>query len=1051
MNILGRGLQAWRVYLLLGILATGAYFLLPSQTAQHVLRLMFIMAALAATVTGVLMHRPSRPLPWYLFAFSLLMSILGTVTYGYYEAVLGVESPSTTVADAFFIASYLCAAAALLLIQSRRLIRDRTSMIDPIIVAVGAGMLVWLFLMKPYAEDPSLSLLERLVSIAYPLMDVLLLAFVVRLLLVPGGRPPAYYPLVLGPAFVLAFDAAYTATTLAGTYQTGSPIDALELLFYVLFGVAALHPSMADLSEIVLHPETKLTWRRLALLTAASLMPPGVLALQAARGEPIHVHVIVGGSVVLFLLVLARMAGIMRSREQAIDQERILRMTADALVAAPNRVSIYEVALDAVQALVGITSKTWVGIATGSPEGDTVVAATGKHAGEVLGARIYLDEYLDTLRTILLKGRVVEAEHPDIINNSKLKVLDFEPGTQAVFLVPLLVQARLRGVILVLTDSTLSEDKKATLEALGREVTLALESVTLAEETHQRKSEERFRSLVQNSSDVVAIVGTDGITHYVSPAVERILGYKSEDGFGPSIFKPPVLHPDDTDRVREVFAQLIGSPGASAMMEFRLRHADGRWIHVEATVKNMLDDPNVSGIVVNYRDVSERKTFEEQLRHQAFHDPLTNLPNRALFMDRLWHALSHVERREKAVAVLFMDLDNFKLVNDSMGHEAGDLLLVSVTERLQGCLRPEDTVARFGGDEFTILLEDVRDASDAVQVADRITQALKAPFVVDNREVFVTTSIGIALATSSLERPTDLLRNADVALYRAKDSGKAACKVFDVSMNILTLERLDLTADLRRAIERGEFAVHYQPQLELATGRIAGWEALMRWKHPERGLILPPTFLSIAEETGLITQIGKLVLEEACRQAKEWQGQCPTADTPLKVSVNISARQFQRPDELIREVVRVLEETRLAPSCLVLEITESMIMRDAEHNVDVLGRLKDLGIQFAIDDFGTGYSNLAYLKRFPVDTLKVDKSFIDGLRENAEDTAIVEAVISLARTLGLSTVAEGIETTEQLNWVQALGCELGQGYYFSKPLPAHEASALLLASSGPAQ
>src|SRR5215207_1089456 len=380
----GVRLWGWYVYLLLGVLATGAYFLLPSQAAQNALRLLFVMSALAATVTGVFMHRPNRPLPWYLFACSLLMSVVGTVTYGYYEVVLGIESPFPTVAEAFFIASYACAVAALLLIQSRRLVRDRVSMIDPIIVAVGIGMLAWLFLMKPYAEDPSLSLLERLIYITYPLMDVLLLAFVVRLLLVPGGRPPAYYPLVLGPAFVLAFDAAYTATTLAGTYQTGSPIDALELLFYVLFGVAALHPSMADLSEIVLHPETKLTRRRLALLTAASLMPPSVLALQAARGEPIHVHVIVGGSVVLFLLVLARMAGIMRSREQAIDQERILRMTADALVAAPNRESIYEVTLDAVQALISKTSKTWVGIATGSPEEDTIVAATGKHAGEVL-------------------------------------------------------------------------------------------------------------------------------------------------------------------------------------------------------------------------------------------------------------------------------------------------------------------------------------------------------------------------------------------------------------------------------------------------------------------------------------------------------------------------------------------------------------------------------------------------------------------------------------------------------------------------------------------
>jgi diguanylate cyclase (GGDEF)-like protein/PAS domain S-box-containing protein len=978
----------------------------------------------------------------------MLMSILGFVTYGYYETVLGIESPLTTLADVFFIASYPCAAAGLLLIQSQRLVRDRASTIDPIIVAVGVGMIAWVFLMKPYAEDPSLTLLERLVSITYPLMDVLLLAFVVRMLLVPGRRPPAYYPLSGGLVLLLTFDAAYAATTLAGIYQTGSPLDALELLSYVLFGVAALHPSMADFSETVLHPETKLTRRRLALLAAASLMAPAVLALEAARGESIDVPVIVGGSGVLFLLVLARVTGIMHSREQAIDHERILRKTAAALVGTPDRESIYEVALEATRALLGQAPEARVGIATGSSEKVTVVAATDDPAGEVAGIRIYLDEYPDAVRASLLEGRVVEADGLLKEGGSKT-LLAFDPETETVFFVPLLVQAQLRGVVLVLTGSTLSEGRKAILEALGREIALALESTALAEEVHRRNSEERFRSLIQNSSDVVAVVGADGVTHYVSPAVERILGYKPEDAIDHSTFMPPIMHPEDIDRVRRLFAGLTGSPGASATADFRLRHADGRWIHVEAIAKNLLNEPSIDGIVVNYRDITERKTFEEQLRHQAFHDPLTDLPNRALFMDRLRHALVRLKRRKKLAAVLFLDLDNFKLVNDSLGHEAGDRLLVSVAKRLRGCLRAEDTIARFGGDEFTILLEDVTHTGDAVRVANQITRALKAPFALEGREVFINTSIGIALSTSGHERPTDLVRNADAALYRAKASGKAACEVFDAAMNTLALERLDLEADLRRAIERGELAVHYQPQLELLTGRIAGWEALVRWRHPERGLIPPPTFLSIAEERGLITQIGNLVLEEACRQAKEWQEERhPTADTSLNMSVNISARQLQRPDELVREVVRILEQTGLAPDTLVLEITESLIMEDAEYNVDVLGRLKDLGVQVAVDDFGTGYSNLAYLKRFPMDMLKVDKSFVNGLGEKPEDTAIVEAVISLARALGLRTVAEGIETSGQLERLRDLGCELGQGYYFSRALPAYEASDLLLAPAG---
>ena len=1040
--------RAWLLFFVVGVLATVAYFLIPSPSTQDALRPFFTLAALVAAVAGILLHRPQRPLPWYLFTSAILLFVLGIVAYVYHEVTPPDGVPSPSLADAFLIASYPCAAASLLLFQRRRLARDRASTIDPIIVAVGAGIIAWVFLMRPALQSQELSWLKQLAIIAYPLMDVLLLAFVVRMLLVSGRRPFAYYPLIAGLLCTLAFDAWYTVANLTDSYQTGDPVDALEMLFGVLLGTAALHPSMTELSDgIVLAPETRLTRRRLALLATASLTAPGLLALQWARGEDLNVPVVVGGSVVLFLLVLTRMAGIMQTREQAIDREKHLRQTSAALVAAPDREDIYGVALKATEELLGEGSRTWACVATGSLEKVTVVAATGDQAGEFVGAQIYLDEYPKGVRAGLLEGRAVQLDQINTTDGSKLEALGFNPETQRVFLVPLLAQARLRGAIFVLTDSVPTEDTKATLEALGREVTLALEAAAFTEGMLRRQSEERFRALIQNSSDVVAIVAADGVTRYLSPVVERVLGYTPESGIGRSAFQPPVMHPDDADRVRAVFAGIMGRPGAEATVDFRLRHADGRWVQVEATTKNLLADPSIGGIVVNYRDITERRTLEERLRHQAFHDPLTGLPNRALFMNRLGHALDRAERSEKAAGVLFLDLDNFKLVNDSLGHEVGDSLLVSVAERLRTCLRAEDTAARFGGDEFTVLLEGVKDATEAVRVADKITQALSNPFTLDSREVFVTTSIGIVLGNSGRERPTDLLRNADVALYRAKANGKATHEVFDAFMNVQALERLDLEADLRRAIERREFAVHYQPQLEFQTGRIVGWEALVRWMHPERGPIPPGAFLAVAEETGLIFQIGSQVLEEACRQAQEWHGQHP--EIPSKMSVNISARQLQRPEELVHEVVRVLEETQLAPNGLVLEITESMLMGDAEHNVDVLGKLKALGIGIAVDDFGTGYSNLAYLRRFPVDLLKVDKIFVDGMEDNPDDTAIVKAIIDLARAMGMQTVAEGIETTGQADRLRALGCELGQGYYFSQPLSATEALTTLLASASP--
>ncbi len=431
----------------------------------------------------------------------------------------------------------------------------------------------------------------------------------------------------------------------------------------------------------------------------------------------------------------------------------------------------------------------------------------------------------------------------------------------------------------------------------------------------------------------------------------------------------------------------------------------------------------------------------EQLAHQAFHDALTGLPNRALFMDRLQQALTRVARRSSSVAVLFLDLDRFKVVNDSLGHETGDKLLVQVAHRLRESLRPEDTISRHGGDEFTILLEEISDVSDASRVAQRISGQFATPFVSEGHEVYITISIGIALGTTGQERPEDLLRAADAAMYEAKRTGKDRYEVFNSRLDAQAQARLGLEADLRHSIERGELGLYYQPQVHLSSKHIWGMEALARWRHPTRGLIPPDQFIGLAEETGLILPLSRLFLEEACRQAMLWQEEFTYAP-PLSVSVNLSLVQFRYPD-LVQDIAATLERTGLPPSQLHLEITESVVMQDVLENTATLHHLKELGVQLAIDDFGIGYSSLSYLKNFPVDYLKIDRSFVAGLGNNPDDAAIVGAVVDLAHALRMEVVAEGVEREHQASALLVLGCTKGQGFLFSRPAPAPELARLL--------
>ncbi len=530
---------------------------------------------------------------------------------------------------------------------------------------------------------------------------------------------------------------------------------------------------------------------------------------------------------------------------------------------------------------------------------------------------------------------------------------------------------------------------------------------------------------------------------YANGGFCRMTGYALEEVIGktPRILQGPKTDRAELDRLRRCLSR--GEPfEGGEIINYR---KDGSEFVLEWHIMPLRDEEGeLKYWMASQHDVTERKVLEKQLRHQAFHDPLTGLPNRALFMDRLQHALARAKRREDSFAVLFLDLDRFKSINDSLGHEVGDELLVAVAERLQACLRPGDTAARLGGDEFLVLLEDIANASDATQIAERIAWELQLPFAVGGREVFTTPSIGIALSTSGQNRTEDLLRDADAAMYRAKKKGRGRYRVFNPSMDTHAFARLELENDLRRALEREEFTIHYQPQVLLETGRIFGVEALVSWEHPERGLVPPEEFIPLAEETGLIVQIGMWVLEESCRQAKEWQERYPEKlDAPFGLCVNISARQIRQPG-LAEKVAEVLRETELDPHCLTLEISERTAMEDAEYTIGKLRELKDLGVKLVLDDFGTGYCSLVYFEHSLLDALKIDRLFIHRQREDPEEcAAIISAMLDMTRSLGLGAIVEGVETAKQAARLQEMGAEMVQGFYFAKPLPSKAAGALL--------
>jgi diguanylate cyclase (GGDEF)-like protein/PAS domain S-box-containing protein len=548
------------------------------------------------------------------------------------------------------------------------------------------------------------------------------------------------------------------------------------------------------------------------------------------------------------------------------------------------------------------------------------------------------------------------------------------------------------------------------------------------------RQESLYRLLANNSSDLVGLHDLEGTFTYVSPSCTTLLGYQPDDLAGKDPYQ--LSHTDDW---MDVQASLASARfGRLNRTQLRFRSHEGQYVWFEMLVRPIFDNHGtVVQLQTSSRDISERKAFEDQLAHQALHEPLTGLPNRSLFMDRLQHALIRGKRTGGKVAVMFMDLDRFKIINDSMGHEAGDRLIAAVARRVRAVLRDSDTVARLGGDEFGFLLEHNISESDAETVAGRVLKELEPPFTFSGQEMYISASLGIAFDSPDIEGPEDLLRYADVAMYRAKGEGPGNFRIFDPAVDSGATGRLAMETDLRLAIERKQLFALYQPIVSLTTGKISGVEALVRWQHPDRGLVGPDEFIPVAEETGLIVPIGYFIARQACEALKSWQS-AVTDGRELVVAVNLSTRQFEQPD-LAKEIQGIVQQTETPSHCLRLEITESELMRDMGR----ISELKELGLQVAIDDFGTGYSSLGYLKNIQADSLKIDKSFVSGLGENIQDEAIVRTVVTLAGSLNLDVTAEGIETAEQLQLLREIGCGSGQGYFFAKPQSSEDLLALV--------
>ncbi|MEU9626792.1 EAL domain-containing protein [Streptomyces luteogriseus] len=990
------------------------------------------LSGVTAVVVGVRVHRPPHRRPWLVLAAGLLAFTAGDTYCNAQEAYFSAPQPFPSPAGAGYLVAYALFAVGLSGLV-RWTGRDLPGLLDALVITAGLALPVWVYLLQPLARQEGLTWQQRLACVAYPLADVLLLALLAQLL-ARGPRPGtrrSVQLLVVGTCALFGFDTARGVLLLNGTWQGGTLLDVGRIAFYTACGLAALHPSMARLTTPDSLPPSLLPpRRRLLLLAAATLFPPAILVHEESLGLAYDATVLAAFSGALFLLVILRLTLMVVEHRRAMTRELALRTAAASLVGTFWPAEVERVCGDAVTALFGPQGRhvtlllsageardLYARLARRPARADCSVATRGGAAEVARG------------RTVMVP---VDALGPEIA--ARLGALP------TALLCPMVQPERpagseLPGALLAIGSERQLSEMRGSLELLASQAGLATERIALRREVIRKENEAYFRTLVHNASDVILIVDDDTTVRYASPSAPSVFASAELTG----IRLPDLVDPRERDRVVRTLAATSDNGPQEAHDTWRVLRDTDR-IEVEVRCRDLRRDPTVGGLVVTLRDVTEQRQLEHELTRRAFHDSLTGLPNRALLLERTEHALRRGHRESTTTCLLFVDLDDFKIVNDTLGHSVGDRLLCAVAERLSGTLRRTDTAARLGGDEFAVLIEDAEQPLEAEVLAAHVVRTLSRPFHLDVETVSVSASVGVATAQDSTNAE-DLLALADLALYAAKTSGKRTWRRFRPQQRIRVMERHDLQARLDQAVTKEQFGVRYQPVVDITRGDVVGFEALLRWPELGPDPVPPEQFIPLAEETGHISALGAWVLRRATADLARLQHRTSGFDPPC-LSVNVSARQW-RDTSFLNEVCTALDTTGLAAGTLQLELTESVLMRRTEQIDAQIQALKDRGVRIAVDDFGTGFSSLRYLRDFPIDVLKIDKSFIDGIPQDPQQVALVEGIVHLADTLGLQVIAEGIEEEPQQELLADIGCRYGQGFLFARPLTLEQGEALL--------